>query len=102
MSLSTIHTRSLQGHPILGWFGDVFSNDRESKEKGLTDEQRLFFHKRNSGPVMGRLYGWCKKQLDENKVEPNSNLGKAIKYTLKHWKGLTLFLHVPGAPTAIS
>jgi transposase len=31
-------------------------------------------------------------------VEPNSALGGAILYLLKHWEKLTLFLRVPGAP----
>ena len=31
-------------------------------------------------------------------VEPNSGLGQAISYLLKHWKKLTLFLQVAGAP----
>ena len=31
-------------------------------------------------------------------VEPNSALGKAILYMLKHWEKLTLFLRKPGAP----
>jgi hypothetical protein len=30
--------------------------------------------------------------LDEHKTEPNSGLGKAFSYLLKHWKKLTLFL----------
>ena len=31
-------------------------------------------------------------------VEPNSGLGEAITYMLKHWEKLTLFLHKAGAP----
>jgi len=31
-------------------------------------------------------------------VEPNSGLGQAIAYLLKHWEKLTLFLREPGAP----
>jgi hypothetical protein len=31
-------------------------------------------------------------------VEPNSGLGEAITYMLKHWEKLTLFLREPGAP----
>jgi hypothetical protein len=31
-------------------------------------------------------------------VEPNSGLGKAITYLLRHWKGLTAFLREAGAP----
>jgi len=37
-------------------------------------------------------------QLDDRKVEPNSGLGEAITYMLKHWQKLTLFLRVAGAP----
>jgi transposase len=32
------------------------------------------------------------------KVEPNSGLGKAITYLLRHWKALTLLLRQGGAP----
>ena len=31
-------------------------------------------------------------------MEPNSGLGRAISYLLKHWEKLTLFLRVAGAP----
>jgi transposase len=31
-------------------------------------------------------------------VEPNSGLGEAIRYCLKHWTRLTLFLQQAGAP----
>jgi transposase len=37
-------------------------------------------------------------QLAERKTEPNSGLGKAIRYMLRHWLPLTLFLREPGAP----
>jgi hypothetical protein len=37
-------------------------------------------------------------QLAEHKVEPNSGLGKAIQYMLRHWMPLTLFLREAGAP----
>ena len=39
-----------------------------------------------------------KEQMDQKKVEPNSGLGEAIAYMLKHWEPLTLFLRHPGAP----
>jgi hypothetical protein len=29
--------------------------------------------------------------LREKRVEPNSGLGKAFKYLVKHWEGLTKF-----------
>ena len=47
---------------------------------------------------MTNLKAWLKSQIDERKVEPNSSLGDAIAYMLKHGDKLSLFLRVPGAP----
>ena len=47
---------------------------------------------------MAGLETWLRQQLDDHLVEPNSGLGTAIAYMLKHWAKLTLFLRVPGAP----
>jgi transposase len=44
------------------------------------------------------LHGWLEAQLAEKKTEPNSGLGKAITYLLRHWTGLTTFLRQAGAP----
>jgi hypothetical protein len=41
---------------------------------------------------------WLQRQFDEKLVEPNSALGAAINYLLKHWEKLTLFLRKAGAP----
>jgi len=47
---------------------------------------------------MDALHTWCTTQLDEHLVEPNSGLGQAITYFIKHWTPLTRFLEIPGAP----
>ena len=47
---------------------------------------------------MKKLKNWLHEQLDQKKVEPNSGLGQAISYMLKHWKPLTAFLRIPNAP----
>jgi hypothetical protein len=47
---------------------------------------------------MQKLHEWMSAQLAEKKVEPNSGLGEAISYMLKHWEPLTLFLRQAGAP----
>jgi transposase len=47
---------------------------------------------------MENLQAWLARQFDERLVEPNSSLGGAISYMLRHWEKLTLFLRVPGAP----
>lgn len=47
---------------------------------------------------MAELRKWCDRQLGERLVEPNSGLGKAIRYLENHWEKLTLFLRQAGAP----
>jgi hypothetical protein len=76
----------------------VYKNDALAKQQNLTADQRLAFHQKHSKPIMDDLSEWFKSQIEDKKVEPNSGLGKAIKYMRKHWNELTLFLRVPGAP----
>ena len=47
---------------------------------------------------MTTLQEWMQTQIDDCLVEPNSGLGKAIQYMLRHWTELTLFLREAGAP----
>ncbi len=76
----------------------VYRNDAVARERGLTPEARLRHHQEASGPTMQALRDWLGRQLGEKRVEPNSALGGAIGYTLKHWEELTLFLRQAGAP----
>lgn len=83
---------------VLKILKDVYINDAEAKSQGMSDQQRLGFHRKQSGPKMDELKAWLTEQIDQHKVEPNSSLGEAIGYMLKHWDKLTLFLKQPGAP----
>lgn len=47
---------------------------------------------------MERLKVWLTEQFEQRLAEPNSSLGGAVAYMLKHWEKLTLFLRAPGAP----
>jgi transposase len=83
---------------VLEMLGGVWYNDELAREQKLTPEERLGFHQEYSGPLMKTLKEWMGAQLSEHKVEPNSGLGKAIQYMLRHWMPLTLFLRQAGAP----
>jgi hypothetical protein len=37
---------------------------------------------------MERLKEWIERQFAEREVEPNSPLGEAMKYFLRHYQGL--------------
>ena len=83
---------------VLEILKEVYMNDAEAKRQQMSDEQRLQFHQKQSGPRMDELARWLVEQFEQRKVEPNSSLGEAISYMLTHWDKLTLFLKQPGAP----
>jgi len=76
----------------------VYRNDAHARERKMSPGERLHFHQQESQPVMQRLHDWLTRQLEEKLTEPNSALGGAIRYMLKHWDELTLFLRQAGAP----
>jgi transposase len=83
---------------VLETLGAVYKYDAEARVGKLSPMGRLAFHQQHSGPVMKRLQQWLEAQFALKQVEPNSGLGKAITYLLRHWKGLTAFLREAGAP----
>lgn len=83
---------------VLETLAEVYANDKQSRERGLSPEDRLALHKELSAPLMEKLKAWMRAQIDEKRTEPNSGLGQAIRYMLKHWAELTLFLRKAGAP----
>jgi transposase len=76
----------------------VYANEAEARQRRLAPEARLRWHQETSRPTLEQLHEWLTRQLDEKLTEPNSALGSAIRYMLKHWERLTLFLRQAGAP----
>jgi transposase len=76
----------------------VYRSDAIARERQLSPEARLQLHQEASRPTMQQLHDWLTRQLDEKLTEANSALGGAIRYMLKHWEKLTLFLRQAGAP----
>jgi transposase len=83
---------------VLESFREVYRYDAAAETQGLSPEARLRFHQEHSQPVMDALHAWFETQFAEKRVEPNSGLGEAITYCLRHWTRLTLFLRQAGAP----
>ncbi|HKE24112.1 MAG TPA: IS66 family transposase [Bryobacteraceae bacterium] len=83
---------------VLETLGGIWHHDALARKQKLSPQERLCFHQEHSGPLMKTLHEWMEAQLAERKTEPNSGLGKAIRYMLRHWLPLTLFLREPGAP----
>jgi transposase len=78
--------------------GGVWYHDELLRKRKLAPEQRLRFHQEHSGPLMKALKEWMEAQLAEHKTEPNSGLGTALPYLLRHWTPLTLCVREADAP----
>jgi len=82
---------------VLEMLGRVYGYDAEARRQTMAPDERMQFHQRFSGPVMDELHAWLEEQLARKKSEPNSGLGRAITYLLRHWRPLTAFLRQAGA-----
>jgi transposase len=78
--------------------GEIYQHDAQAKALGLSPQARLQFHQEHSQKIMDELHHWMSQRLEQKLVEPNSGLGQAFNYMLKHWGPLTLFLRQAGAP----
>ena len=83
---------------VLETLGKVYKYDAQAREGKLSPAERLALHQQHSGLLMEELHKWLEAQFALKQVEPNSSLGSAINYLLRHWKGLTVFLREAGAP----
>ena len=73
---------------VLNAVSRIYQNEEEARS--MTAAERLALHQEKSGPIMSELREWIEGQLGEGKVEPNSDLGKALRYWVRHWEKLTL------------
>lgn len=83
---------------VIEALAEVYKNDAQCRQYQLSPEQRLSFHQAHSKPIMEDLQRWMNEQFEQRLVEPNSGLGKALRYLIRHWNELTLFLRKAGAP----
>lgn len=83
---------------VLETLREVYRHDATARAEQMAPEGRLAFHQAHSGPLMRGLLWWLHEQFALRQVEPNSTLGGAVTYMIKHWDKLTRFLQTPGAP----
>lgn len=83
---------------ILEQYGLIWTHEAYCQEHELGSQQRLDYHRRHALPVMKQLRDWGQQQLDTEKIEENSGLGKALGYLLRHFEPLTAFCRWPDVP----
>lgn len=76
----------------------VFKLDEECRTRGASDAERLLAHQQQSAPLMDEVRARMTAELEEHRIEPNCDMGRAFNYFLKRWEKFTLFLRKPGAP----
>ena len=106
-SLCNAHSRrkfvDVQSHfpdevrDVLERYAAIWANEQAAQAAQLTPAQRLAHHREHSLPGMAHLKSGCETALLSGGVEENSGLGKAIRYFLKHYEGLTAFCRLEGA-----
>ena len=83
---------------VLGLIRKVYSNDKETKTRAMSAEERLQHHKTHSTPVMDELKVYLEQYRLNHLAEPNGSAGKAINYMLERWDKLTRFTGFEGIP----
>ena len=62
----------------------------EARIRGRAAEERAAVRRAEARPLMEALWSWLMDRLEA--ISAKSTLADAIRYTLGHWKGLTVFL----------
>ena len=62
----------------------------EAEIRGRPAEERRTVRQERSKPIVDALHAWLTAQL--GRVSGKSGLAEAIRYALRHWEGLVLFL----------
>lgn len=83
---------------VLDTYAKIWMHESLIRKENLSDQQRLVYHQEHSLPVMTSLHTWATDKMASETLEEYSALGKAIKYFLKYYDGLTLFCVELGAP----
>jgi transposase len=80
------------GDPIaaeaLRRIGEIYAI--EARIRGRTAQERVIVRQAETKPLIAELWSWLMERLGE--ISAKSSLATAIRYTLGHWEGLTLFL----------
>lgn len=68
-------------------FQDIYETERQIKDLPITERTRL--RQDATAPKLKAFHAWMTEQY--RTVTPKSPIGKALEYSLKRWKELTLF-----------
>jgi transposase len=90
-SINCVKNRLDSNFEGMGTKPQIWTNEHRVIEQELTPVMRLAYHQQHSLPVMAEIKLWGETHLSEGSIEENSVLGKAIRYFIKHYDGLSCF-----------
>lgn len=74
----------------------MYAVERQARRKGLTGDDLRTLRQGVTGPVVREFRRWL--QRVEPTLLPSDPLGKAVRYYLRHFEGLTRFVDDPDLP----
>lgn len=77
-------------HQAVQFYKKLYQIERLAKKEGYSSGQRYQLRQEKSLPIIKDFREWL--VTNQPLVLPKSPLGKAIKYCIKHWEGLIMFL----------
>lgn len=77
-------------YEVLKLISKLYKIERECQEKGLSYEKIQAIREKEATPILEMI----KRILDEKipLAAPRSDIGNALRYTLKNWEGLTAYI----------
>jgi transposase len=83
-----VSTQSPLAAEVLGRIRELYAIEAEIR--GQSAEHRRRMRDERSRPIVDALHGWLYEHVD--RVSAVSDLAKAIRYAIRHWPGLVMFL----------
>src|SRR5690606_9975104 len=74
-------------HALLA-FQDIYQQERQMKNLSVEERQKV--REKVVAPKLKALHQWMQEEYP--KVTPTSRIGKALSYSMKRWKELTVFI----------
>lgn len=81
--------------PALQLIAEIYRQEERIRDKGLSGTHKLAARRAHCRAAVDAFWQWCEQQLDQNVLEPQSLLIKALHYALERRAGLEVFLDDP-------
>jgi transposase len=82
--------KAVLAHHAMQVYRKLYAIERKAKDEKLNYEQIKQLRQKHVAPILNEFKAWLESKI--NLVPKQSPIFKAMRYTLKHWDGLTRYL----------